>query len=141
LPAKPSGWRSIPLELCKWLACEKDEGAVGSFIAYTATCMVVSLDTTLAHRAAEVSATHKLATADAIIYATAERHDADILTCDAHFKNLERVIHIDKKTYPHVTQALDGAAQRFYHKMENGNLASEMAENRHVRAARIQWRK
>ncbi|CAK08688.1 putative PIN/PilT family protein [Rhizobium johnstonii 3841] len=44
-----------------------------------------------------VAATHKLATADAIIYATAERHDADILTCDAHFKDLERVIHIDKK--------------------------------------------
>jgi antitoxin ParD1/3/4 len=34
-----------------------------------------------------------------------------------------------------VTQALDGAAQRFYHKLGNGNLASEMAENRHGRAA------
>ncbi|MBB4441109.1 MULTISPECIES: type II toxin-antitoxin system VapC family toxin [Rhizobium] len=96
-PAKPPGWRSIPLELSKWLAREKDEEAVDSFIAYTATCMVVSLDTTLARRAAEISAAHKLATADAIIYATAERHDADILTCDAHFKDLERVIYIDKK--------------------------------------------
>ncbi|MBY5899379.1 type II toxin-antitoxin system VapC family toxin [Rhizobium leguminosarum] len=123
------------------MASEKDEEAVDSFIAYTATCMVVSLDTTLARRAAEITATHKFATADTIIYATAEHHDADILPCDAHFKDLERAIPFDKKTYPHVTQALDGAAQRFYHKMENGNLASEMAENRHVRAARIQWRK
>ncbi|AHF84726.1 twitching motility protein PilT [Rhizobium leguminosarum bv. trifolii WSM1689] len=87
----------VQLELSKWLAREKDEEAVDSFIAYTATCMVVSLDTTLARRAAEISAAHKLATADAIIYATAECHNADILTCEAHFKDLERVIYIDKK--------------------------------------------
>ncbi|MBX5157888.1 PIN domain-containing protein [Rhizobium sp. NZLR1b] len=59
--------------------------------------MVVPLDTTLAHRAAEISAALKLATADAIIYATAEHHDADILTCDVHFKDFERVVSIDKK--------------------------------------------
>ena len=48
---------------------------------------------------------HKLATADAIIYATAEHHDADILTCDAHFKDLDRVIYIDKaRVIRHVTQ-------------------------------------
>ncbi|ACI55762.1 putative nucleic acid-binding protein [Rhizobium leguminosarum] len=39
----------------------------------------------------------QLATADAIIYATAERHEADILACDAHFKDLERGVYIDKK--------------------------------------------
>lgn len=43
----------VQLELSKWLSREKDEEAVDSFIAYTATCMVVSLDTTLARRAAE----------------------------------------------------------------------------------------
>ena len=59
--------------------------------------MVVPLDTTLARRAAEISAALKLATADALIYTTAERHDADILTCDAHFKGLERVVYFDKK--------------------------------------------
>ncbi|EJZ18110.1 PilT protein domain-containing protein [Rhizobium sp. Pop5] len=51
----------------------------------------------LARRAAEISAALKLANADAIIYATAEHHNADILTCDAHFKGLERVLYIDEK--------------------------------------------
>ncbi|RUM24631.1 type II toxin-antitoxin system VapC family toxin [Rhizobium vallis] len=66
-------------------------------MAYTARCIVVPLDTVLARRAAEISAALKLATANAIIYAAAERHNADILTCDAHFKGLERVLYIDKK--------------------------------------------
>ncbi|WP_237352105.1 MULTISPECIES: hypothetical protein [unclassified Rhizobium] len=48
----------------------------------------------LAHRAAE----------------TAEHHDADILTCDADFKDFERVVHIDKKTDLDVTQVFDGGA-------------------------------
>jgi len=87
----------VQLELSKWLGRERNEEAVDSFFAYTATCTVVPLDTTLARRAAEISAAYKLATADAIIYATAEHHDADILTCDAHFKDLDRVIYIDKK--------------------------------------------
>ncbi|MBY5820055.1 type II toxin-antitoxin system VapC family toxin [Rhizobium leguminosarum] len=43
----------------------------------------------LAIYSALAAAIHKLA--------TAVRHDADILTCDAHFKDLERVIYIDKK--------------------------------------------
>ncbi|MHC2297080.1 hypothetical protein [Rhizobium mongolense] len=34
--------------------------------------------------------------ADAIIYATAELHDADILTLDAHFKDLERTVYFEK---------------------------------------------
>ena len=87
----------VQLELSKWLARERDDEAVDGFIAYTARCIVVPLDTVLARRAAEISAALKLATADAIIYATAERHNADILTCDAHFKGLERVVYIDKK--------------------------------------------
>ena len=35
--------------------------------------------------AARVCAAHKLATADAIIYATARNNNAELLTCDAHF--------------------------------------------------------
>ncbi|MBB3525006.1 PIN domain-containing protein [Rhizobium sp. BK456] len=59
--------------------------------------MVAPLDTRLAHHAAEISAALNLTTADAIISATAEHQDADILTCDADFKDFERVVHIDKK--------------------------------------------
>ncbi|NTJ67115.1 type II toxin-antitoxin system VapC family toxin [Agrobacterium rhizogenes] len=87
----------VQLELAKWLERERDEDAVDSFFAYTATCIIASLDTTLARRAAEVSAKHKLALADAIIYATAELHDADVLTLDAHFKGLDRVVYLGKE--------------------------------------------
>jgi predicted nucleic acid-binding protein len=87
----------VQLELAKWLEREHNEDAVDSFFAYTATCIIVPLDTALARRAAEVSAKHKLAPADAIIYTTAELHDADVLTLDAHFKGLDRVVYLSKE--------------------------------------------
>jgi predicted nucleic acid-binding protein len=37
-----------------------------------------------------------LATADAIIYATALAHDADLLTCDRHFEGLAGVRFFEK---------------------------------------------
>ena len=72
------------------------EEAVNSFIAYTMQCHVVALDTILAREAAELCKRLKLSTADAIIYATAFYHGADIVTCDAHFKDLEHVIYVPK---------------------------------------------
>jgi predicted nucleic acid-binding protein len=86
----------VQLELSKWLLREQDEDALNNFIAYTMLCNVVSLDTSVARRAAEVAMQHKLATADAIIYATALQHEADVLTCDAHFMGLENVIYLPK---------------------------------------------
>jgi len=86
----------VQLELAKWLERERDEDAVDAFFAYTATCIIAPLDTALARRAAEVSAKRKLALADAVIYATAELHDADVLTLDAHFKDLDRVVYFEK---------------------------------------------
>jgi predicted nucleic acid-binding protein len=67
-------------------------------IAFTATCVVASLDTATALSAAELGARHKLATAVAIIYATARLHDADLLTCDRHFKGLPRIEYIPKSS-------------------------------------------
>ena len=46
--------------------------------------------------AAELCREHKLATADAIVYATALAHNASVLTCDADFKTLPNVILIEK---------------------------------------------
>ena len=37
-----------------------------------------------------------LATADAIVYATAVKHGAELLTCDAHFKDLPGVVLLPK---------------------------------------------
>jgi predicted nucleic acid-binding protein len=58
--------------------------------------MVADLDTATALSAAELCAKHKLATADAIVYATALAHGADIVTCDRHFENLSGVLFVPK---------------------------------------------
>jgi len=88
----------VQLELSKWLVRELDEERADQVIAYTQKCLVVPLDTTLALLAADLHRTHKLATADAIVYATAQHHRAQLLTCDAHFKGLPEVVFIPKAT-------------------------------------------
>ena len=58
---------------------------------------VVPLDAALAVSAAEKSAAHKLAMADAIVYATALLHDAVVVTSDKHFRDLSQVVFISRK--------------------------------------------
>lgn len=86
----------VQLELAKWLAREVGEDKADQVIAFTQKCVLAPLDTNIALSAAELCGRHKLATADAVIYATAREHRADLLTCDAHFKNLPGVIYIAK---------------------------------------------
>lgn len=86
----------VQLELAKWLAREVPEDREDAVLADTTKCVVVPLDTRLALIAAQVSRERKLATADAIIYATALSHDAELVTCDAHFKDLPGVIYFAK---------------------------------------------
>jgi predicted nucleic acid-binding protein len=45
---------------------------------------------------ADICRRHKLATADAIIYATALASGADLLTCDRHFAALPEVRYVAK---------------------------------------------
>jgi predicted nucleic acid-binding protein len=75
---------------------ELGEERADQVVAYTQTCVVVSLDTEIALLAADLCRRHKLATADAIVYATAQARDADLLTCDAHFEGLPGVTLIAK---------------------------------------------
>lgn len=82
----------VQLELAKWLTREVSEDEADRVIAYTQKCVVVSLDTRLALLAAELHRNHKLATADAIVYATAQDRGVPLLTCDAHFEGLPGVI-------------------------------------------------
>ncbi|MDR3465722.1 MAG: type II toxin-antitoxin system VapC family toxin [Xanthobacteraceae bacterium] len=86
----------VQLELAKWLAREASEELEQAVLADTMKCTVVALDTAIALHAAELAHSHKLATADAIVYATALACDADLLTCDAHFQHLPGVIYIAK---------------------------------------------
>ena len=86
----------VQLELSKWLVREIGEDAADQMIAHTQKCIVVPLDTRIALQAAELHRQYKLATADAIVYATARDSGAELLTCDAHFKNLPGVVVLTK---------------------------------------------
>jgi len=86
----------VQLELSKWLLRELGEEQADQVIAYTQKCIVVPLDTAIALLAAEMHREHKLATADAIVYATARQQRAQLLTCDAHFDGLPDVAYFQK---------------------------------------------
>ena len=55
---------------------------------------IVPVDESLALEAADVSRELGLAMADALVYATARRHDATLVTGDADFKGLPRTVVI-----------------------------------------------
>ena len=82
----------VQLELSKWLTREVGEDEADEMIAYTQECRVVALDTSLALLAADMHRRFELATADAIVYATAVSQRAQLLTCDAHFVGLPSVV-------------------------------------------------
>ena len=86
----------VQLELAKWLTRELGEDKADQVIAFTQVCQVIPLDTEIALAAAEACRAHKLATADAIIFATARQRGATLLTCDAHFAGLPGVTLIEK---------------------------------------------
>lgn len=86
----------VQLELTKWLLRTRGEDVADEVLAYTEKCHVVALDTRIALLAAELSRKHQLATADAIIFATAHQSGFGLLTCDAHFDGLPGVTFIPK---------------------------------------------
>jgi predicted nucleic acid-binding protein len=86
----------VQLELAKWLTREIGEDKADEVIAFTQTCVIADLTTNIALSAAELCRQHKLATADAIIYATALAYGAELITCDHHFERLPGVMFIAK---------------------------------------------
>jgi len=91
----------VQLELAKWLRREADEDRADQVIAYTMECLVTPLDTGLALLASDMHSQYKLATADAVVYATAQAKGATLLTCDAHFAKLAGVAYWPKKATHH----------------------------------------
>lgn len=83
-------------ELAKWVARELGEDDADRVVAFSMECRVVPLDTRVALRAVELHREHGLATADAIVYATARVEGAELLTCDRHFDRLPGVVLIAK---------------------------------------------
>lgn len=55
---------------------------------------LVSLSESLAYHAANLAIEHRLAMADAIVYATADAYHARLITSDKDFKNLPKVLYI-----------------------------------------------
>lgn len=99
----PTDWlvpTIVQFELAKWLTREVGEDKADQVIAFTETCVVADLTTPIALSAAELSARHKLAMADAIVYATAITHGSDLLTCDRHFEGLAGVTLVPKRSQP-----------------------------------------
>lgn len=86
----------VQLELSKWLTREVGEDKADQVIAFTQVCTIAPLDTEIALAAAEACRMHRLATADAVIFATAQAYGARVLTCDAHFEALPSVVYISK---------------------------------------------
>jgi predicted nucleic acid-binding protein len=80
---------------------KKVRASVGEAKALTAAShlrqgRVVPVDEAVALLAGRLSADLRLPMADALIYATAELHDAEVLTHDAHFQGLPRARFIAK---------------------------------------------
>jgi predicted nucleic acid-binding protein len=73
-----------------------EEDAIDAVAAMQKT-LVVPLTDELALVAADLSLLYKLAMADAIVLATAQAHDAEVITSDSDFENVPGVIYIPKR--------------------------------------------
>ena len=87
----------VQFELYKWLERNSGEEAAMKAIARTTRSKVVDLDTSIALLAAELSRDNGLSVADAVIYASARKHHADLITSDDHFDGLAGVVYFPKK--------------------------------------------
>lgn len=97
-------------ELEKWALRALDEVQHEHVDRTLGNCPVDRLDTATAKRAAQVHRRHKLAMADALIYATAPKFQAEVVTCDAHFKELPSVQYHPKGERQRGDASLSGAA-------------------------------
>lgn len=87
----------VQYELFKWVCREKDEICAFDIIGVTENANVLSMDTAIAISAAKISREYKLAMADSIVLASAQKEKAEVITCDSHFKNLPCVTYIKKQ--------------------------------------------
>lgn len=86
----------VQYELHRWVCRERDEATALEVIGVTEQGSVVPLDTSLALLASELGTAHRLAMADAAVYATAQQAGLDLVTCDDHFYHLPGVVFIAK---------------------------------------------
>ena len=87
---------SVQYELYKWVTRQAGIQKALEAIALTEQAQVIPLTTSISLSAADISTEYKLSFADAIIYATAKFHQAELITSDDHFKNLANVMYFKK---------------------------------------------
>jgi predicted nucleic acid-binding protein len=81
-------------EVYKKIKRERDEETALLFAARLSATQVVQLTESIAFLAADVSLRHGLAMADAMVYATAQDQEAEVVTGDADLKDLPGVIYM-----------------------------------------------
>lgn len=82
---------SVQFELYKWVKRQHNLQKSLEVIALTEQATVIPLTTGIALSAADYSTLHKLSFADSIIYATAQFHEAELVTSDDPFEGLPDV--------------------------------------------------
>lgn len=87
----------VLLEVAKWVQRERNDTEALEIAAHLQSAQVRPLDAATALLAADLSLRHRLAMADAIIYAHARTEPAELVTCDAHFEGLEGVRYLPKR--------------------------------------------
>jgi predicted nucleic acid-binding protein len=88
---------TVQYELYKWVKRESDENKALDTIALADDSLVVPLSTDIALVAADLTLSHKLAFADAVIYASARKYNVELVTSDDHFKGLPGVTYFPRK--------------------------------------------
>jgi predicted nucleic acid-binding protein len=81
-------------EVYKKIKREKTEEEALSAVSLMNRTKVVALTESTALFAADLSLKHSLPMADAIVYATALEADCKVITGDAHFRELDRVVFV-----------------------------------------------
>ncbi len=87
---------SVQFELYKWASKVKNKQEALKVIALTEQGKVIPLTTSLSLLSGDLAQEYKLSFADAIIYATAQNEQAEIITSDDHFLNLPGVVYFKK---------------------------------------------
>ncbi|MFP4561497.1 MAG: type II toxin-antitoxin system VapC family toxin, partial [Thiohalorhabdus sp.] len=87
----------LQFELYKWVKRERGEPLALEAVALTEEAAVAPLTSAIALSAADLALEHRLSFADALIYATARQHGAQLVTSDNHFEGLLEVVYFQKQ--------------------------------------------
>jgi predicted nucleic acid-binding protein len=81
-------------EVYKKIKRDRGEETALALLAQLQVTEVVPLTESIAYLAADVSLRHGLAMADAIVYATAQDHQVEVITGDADLRELPGVVYV-----------------------------------------------